>query len=168
MSLQFSRSLRSLRIDSYRASRVGLILAILVMAALIAWFFLAKVTLYETSSSISFTDDGRLVAVFSPESLKRIRQGQSAILRVNLGTDQPAVTLPALVFDMATDANQVEFLIMSPEMPQNLSKEKLSGQIEVEVEYITPAQLVLRTSGKMMTKSEIPMSPQSFKETQAP
>ena len=168
MSLQFSRSLRSLRIDSFRASRIGLVLALLNMSALIAWFFLAKVTLYETSSSISFTEEGRLMAVFTPESIKRIQPGQSAILRISPGADQPTISASALVYGVETEGNRVELLVMSPEFPRDISTEKFSGQVEVEVEYITPAKLVLRTSGKVINKNEVPFSPQSFKETEAP
>ena len=114
MSLQFSRSLRSLRIDSYRASRIGLILGLINLSALIAWFFLAKVTLYETSSSISFTEEGRLIAVFTPESIKRIQPGQSAILRLNPGVDQPLINASALVYGVETEGNKVELLVMTP------------------------------------------------------
>jgi len=31
----------------------------------------------------------------------------------------------------------------------------------VEVEYITPAALVLRTSGKFLNRSQLPVSPQT-------
>lgn len=168
MSLQFSRSLRSLRIDSFRLSRIGLVFAILNMTALIIWFFLAKVTLYETSSSISFSEDGRLIADFSPESIKRLQPGQSAILRVSPGTDQPSTTIRAFVYGVDSEKNLVELYLLSNGIPEEFPKDKLSGQLEVEVEYITPAQLVLRTSGKAISKNEIPFSPQSYKETRSP
>jgi hypothetical protein len=138
------------------------------MIALLAWFFLAKVTLYENSTSISFSEQGRLLAVFTPESINRIQPGQSAILRISSGVDQPTVSIPALVYGVDTKDNNVELLVMSPDFPQENFQEKLSGQVEVEVEYITPAKLVLRTSGKVMGKNEVPFSPQTFKETEAP
>jgi hypothetical protein len=49
VSLSFSRSLRSLQNDSYGLSLVRQAVGILLLAAWSAWFFLAKVTLYETS-----------------------------------------------------------------------------------------------------------------------
>jgi hypothetical protein len=170
MSLQFSRSIRSLRIDSFRASRIGLLLGLLIMSALIAWFFFAKVTLYETSASISFTENGRLMAVFTPEAIKRIQPGQSAILRLSPGADQSSINASALVYGVETEQNNVELLVMTPGLSAEIPKEKLSGQVEVEVEYITPAKLVLRTSGKVFNnnKNEVPFSPQIFKETEAP
>jgi len=168
MSLEFSRSLRSLRIDSFRLSRIGLVLAILILSALIAWFFLAKVTLFETSTSLTFSEEGRLMAVFPPESIKRIQPGQSAILRVSSGADQPTSNIPALVYGVDSEQKQIELLLMSSEIPEGFSNEKFSGQLEVEVEYITPAQLVLRSSGKVITRNGAPFNPQSFKETGTP
>ncbi len=39
MSIQFSRSMRALRLDSFRATRIGLVIAVLIMLALIAVVF---------------------------------------------------------------------------------------------------------------------------------
>ena len=94
MTVPFSRSLRSLGIDSFRASLIGMILAVLIVFALIAWFFLAKVTLYEYSSSITFNEDGRIYAEFSSEAMPRLRPGESAILRITLPGENRQVSLP--------------------------------------------------------------------------
>ena len=166
MSLQFSRSLRSLRADSFRASRIGMVLAIVNIFVLIAWFFLAKVTLYEISSSLSLSKEGHVVAEFTDESVARIHAGQSAILRLEAGPDQPSVTLPALVFDVERNGTRVELLIMVPDVPTEGLGEKITGQVQVEVEYVTPAELVLRTSGKYLGGSQMPVSPQSFEDNQ--
>jgi hypothetical protein len=160
MSLQFSRSLRALRVDSFRPSRIGLFLATLLMGGLIAWFFAAKVTLYENSVSLQFNEAGRLMATFTPEGMKRIRQGQTAMLHIDAGTDQPAESLPAMVFDVKADSNVVEILVKSNDVPESLKTGNLSGRVEVEVEYTTPAQLLLRVSGKYFGGNNIPVSPQ--------
>ncbi len=161
MSLQFSRSMRALRVDSFRPSRIGLFLAIILMGALIAWFFAAKVTLYENSASLQFTEDGRVLATFTPEGMKRVRQGQTAMLQIDAGTDQPAESLPAMVFDIQPDSNVAEILVKSAEVPESLKTGNLSGRVEVEVEYTTPAQLLLRVSGKFFGNNNIPVSPQT-------
>jgi hypothetical protein len=161
MSLQFSRSLRALRVDSFRPSRIGLLLAILLMGGLIAWFFTAKVTLYENSASIQFSEDGRLMATFTPEGMKRVRKGQTAMLHINSGTDQPAESLPAMVFDIHRDTNAAEILVKTNEIPESMKTGNLSGNVEVEVEYTTPAQLLLRVSGKYFGGNNILISPQS-------
>jgi hypothetical protein len=161
MSLQFSRSLRALRVDSFRPSRIGLFLAIILMGGLIAWFFTAKVTLYENSTSLQFSEDGRLMANFTPEGMKRVRQGQTAMLHIDAGTDQPAESLPAMVFDTQADSNVAEIMVKSNDVPESLKKGTLSGRVEVEVEYTTPAQLLLRVSGKYFGNNNILVSPQS-------
>ena len=156
--------MRSLRIDSYRAARIGMILAALNMLALVLWFFLARVTLYEISDKLELSQDGRVSAEFSSEAIGRIQTGQSAILRINPGPEQPGLNLPALVVNVDQKGNRAQFLIMVPDLsPQSLG-EKISGQVQVEVEYVTPAELVLRSSGKYLGESQVPVSPQNLKD----
>jgi len=162
VSLQFSRSMRVLQLDSFRAARIGLLLAALNMAILVIWFFTAKVTLYEVSTEIALGDSDRIIASFPKESLARVRVGQPAWLRVDLGAEQPSLKLPALVYEIQRDQNKVVFVVLANESPVNYLAEKPSGQVEVEVEYITPAELVLRTSGKLLNRNQIPLSPQTL------
>jgi hypothetical protein len=161
VSIQFSRSMRSLRLDSFRATRIGLAFAIFIMLALIVWFFVAKVTLYEVSTSLEVNADGKLMATFPKEARPRLRPGMPAILRLTQGTDQPTLTLPAVVFDLPRDGEQVEILVISNALPLDSQQGELTGQVDVEVEYITPAELVLRTSGKFLNRSQVPVSPQT-------
>ena len=127
-----------------------MLLAVVNMLVLIAWFLLAKVTLYEVSTSLSLAKDGRVVAEFSKKFIARIRVGQSAILRLEAGPDQPSLTLPALVYDVERRGTRVDLLIMNPGLSPETLGEKITGQAQVEVEYVTPAELVLRTSGKYL------------------
>lgn len=153
--------MRSLRTDSFRAARVGLILAIVIMFLLILWFFLARVTLYEVSSSVEFTHEGRVVALFQPGAMSRIRSGQSAILRLDAGPDRQTVTVPALVVGVEQGGEKVEMLVFITDIADQLMEGKIAGQVEIEVEQITPAELVLRTSGSVLNQSEVPLSPQT-------
>ena len=77
------------------------------------------------------------------------------------GADQPTLTLPAVVFDLLNEGEQVEILVISDGLPPDVKQGKLTGQVDVEVEYITPAELVLRTSGKFLNRSQVPVSPQT-------
>lgn len=160
MSLPFSRSVRSLDIDSYRASRIGMILALVIIIVLLAWFFLAKVTLYEVSSDLTFTEDGRVLAYFPEESLKRIQPGQPVILRVYYDPDQATLTLPAMVISTEKDGEQVEIIVISEDVSSLPLQEDLTGQVQVEIEYVTPATLVRRASGSYLNNSQFPVSPQ--------
>lgn len=161
MTVPFSRSLRSLGIDSFRASLIGMILAVLIVFALIAWFFLAKVTLYEYSNSITFNEDGRIYAEFSSEAMPRLRPGESAILRITLPGENRQVSLPALVVNKDSSANQVELLVVGGNLPTGLSTDEITAVAEVEAEYISPARLVLRASGQYLnTGNQVPVSRQ--------
>jgi hypothetical protein len=50
--------MRSLNIDSFQASRVGLIVGSGLVLALIVWFLFARVTLYAVSREVGFDQDG--------------------------------------------------------------------------------------------------------------
>lgn len=164
MTLPFSRSVRSLDIDSYRASRIGMILAIVVMILLLLWFFFAKVTLFEISSDISLTEDGHVVANFPNEAIRRIKPGQPAILRAQVGPDQATLTLSAIVIRTDRTSGQAEIVVLSEEGAVIPLLEELSGQVQVEVEYVTPATLVRRASGSYLNNSQFPVSPQEINE----
>jgi hypothetical protein len=138
-----------------------LLVAILLMGVLLAWFFLAKVTLYENSRSLTISEEGRVIATFSPEGQRRLRQGQYVVLRLNTGPDQPALALPAMVYYLRSDTDQVELILLTNDVPPDLLSGKISGRAEVEVEYLTPAQLLVRATGKYLNEGDIPVSPQN-------
>ncbi len=160
MAVQFSRSLRSLAMDSFRPSLIGLSLAILTMLALVAWFFLARVTLYEISQSAQINQDGRVKASFTPEAMNRLRPGQAAVFRPHTSGDQRAVALPAVVYDLQRGKDDVEVLVQADAEQATQLTAGLSGQVEVEVEYVTPITLVMRASGKFLNRARLPVSPQ--------
>jgi hypothetical protein len=164
VSLPFSRSIRSLNIDSYRASRIGMILAIVIMILLFAWFFFAKVTLYEVSSDLTFTEDGHVLAYFPKEAHKRIQTGQPVIMRVYTDPDQAGLTIPGLVISTDEGSEQVMIVMISDEVFSLPLQEGLTGQAQVEVEYVTPATLVRRASGSYLNNSQFPVSPQDVEQ----
>jgi hypothetical protein len=156
--------MRALRLDSFRATRIGLVIAVLIMLALILWFFLARVTLYEVSTTLEAKPEGMILATFPAEARSRLRPGMPAILRLSPGADQPSLTLPAVVWNLSAEGEQVEIMLLSGGEALNQQSGKLSGQVDVEVEYITPAALLLRTSGKYLNRSQLPVSPQNPQE----
>jgi hypothetical protein len=152
--------MRSLKVNSYRASLVAILLASAIMLALVVWFFAASITLFEVSNTLSMTEEGRLIARFPAESMARLRQGQLAVLQVSVGSDQSVVSVPGMVFTIAPDSNDVEIALNADEIPENLPTQGLKGQVQVEAEYVTPAMLVMRAMGKYLNRSQIPVTPQ--------
>jgi len=166
MSIHFSRSMRSLNIDSFQASRVGLILGCGLVIALITWFLFARVSLYAVSQEIGFDQDGRFTATFSKEEMARVRVGQGALVRIFSAADQPPLVVPGIVFDIPPGSQEAEILVMTQDLPESGLSQDATGQVEVEVERITPLALVLRTSGKYLSGKQIPVSPQTMESTQ--
>jgi hypothetical protein len=166
MSIQFSRSIRALHVDSFQASRVGLILACLVAIAFLIWFIFARITLYESSDKIRFDIQGYIEADFPPEAISRIQIGQPAILRITINTDQSLVSIPSLVIDRDIDNGQARLIRMKDTLPEYFLESQLNGQIEVEVEHIQPVKLLLRSYNKRLANTQIPLSPQSNQDWQ--
>lgn len=166
MSIHFSRSMRSLNIDSFQASRVGLILGSVLVLALIVWFLFARVTLYAVSQEVGFNQDGRFIATFSKEEMARVKVGQGALVRIFSGAEQPPLVVSGIVYDVPSGSQEAEILVMTEDLPENGLSQNATGQVEVEVEQITPLALVLRTSGKYLSGSQLPVSPQTTESTQ--
>ncbi|HSO27204.1 MAG TPA: hypothetical protein VLS48_03990 [Anaerolineales bacterium] len=160
--MQFSRSLRSLSLDGFRATRIALFLGIINMVALLAWFFFAHVTLYESTTDVAAQERGRVLARLRPEAIERVRQGQAAILRLSAGGDQPAFSAPAVVMRRDVQSGTVELVVFADQdLLSNLGRE-LKGELEIEVEHLTPAELVMRVSGRFLNTGQIPLSPQNL------
>ncbi len=156
MSAPFSRSMRALEIDSFRPSLLGLLCATLLFVAWLVWFFWAPLGLYQVSETARVVSETQASATFSPNALGRIQPGQGAQLRL---TAFPAVqygTVPARVARIAQglpgDPLQVEFTLM-PAASSIPLQPGLLGTMEVEVERISPAILLLRVSGQVLGPS---------------
>jgi hypothetical protein len=155
MSIPFSRSTRSLTLDSFRPALIGLALAILTLLALIAWFFLARITLYQSSASASLKQDGQIIAAFPAETFTQLKPGQTAILRLGQAGDQRQVSVPAVVFDTQDGNEQVVLIVTDVSTLPGTIQGEMPGRVDVEVEYIAPAELLLRASGKYLTRGRV-------------
>lgn len=124
------------------------------MLMLILWFFFAKVSVHETSQEVSLSKDGTFLVVFSDEAMTRIQPGMEALIRVFTIADQPPVTLEGVVFDTDPDQNLVEIITQSEEFFELPDVERISAQADVEIERVTPVQLVQRFSGQFVDSEQ--------------
>lgn len=67
-AVMFTRSIRSLRTDSYRGSMFGLLAVMLLLGGWGAWFFLGSVTVYEASATARLETEHTICQVQSPVS----------------------------------------------------------------------------------------------------
>lgn len=160
MSVPFSRSLRSMHVDSFRASIIGMVLAVLLVFALIGWFFLAKVSVYEYSTNVVFQEDGHIYSTFDEDAMLRVRTGQTGTLHLDFGEDTGQISLPILIVGKEAEQNRVEILVMEGTVPPGAPTQEIPSQLEIEVEYISPIQLVMKASGQYFSgSSQRPPSP---------
>ncbi len=100
MPTPFTNTLRSLNADGFRAALIGLGVALVLLIAWGGWFVLARMTVYEVSTSAIVARDGFVIADFPSAKLERIRRRQAAWLYpLSEGAKQPA-SVPAVVIDI--------------------------------------------------------------------
>jgi hypothetical protein len=161
VSIPFSRSMRSLNTDNYRPSLVGAVVGAVLLMAWVAWFFLARITIYETGQITSVTQAGQIVVDFPAEAHGRIQIGQSALLRFDGAVGDQLGAVPAVVYEVHTqgqdDPVQAELFALSSAVALY---DDLAGQAEIEIERPSPADLVLRASGQLIDTPPISLSPQ--------
>jgi hypothetical protein len=150
VSTAFSRSLRSLAADDFRASALGLLLVATLLLAWLAWFLFARVPLYEVSTAARLVSESRAIAEFPPAALARIAPSQSAHVRFDgFSAGQDAVIRATVSRVIAgTHGGRVRVLIeihpaTAPAIPLQPG---LAGTATIEVEQVTPAELVLRAA----------------------
>ena len=103
--------------------------------------------------------DGQLKAVaeFPPsDSLGRIRKGQTAKLRLDgfpwAEYGKVAGEVTSIASEPRSGKVRVELLVRPESAPLITLQHGLPGKLEVEVERISPAALVLRSVGKLLTQ----------------
>jgi hypothetical protein len=145
MAIAFSRSLRALGNDSFRPSLVAVAVTGALLVAWLAWFLLAPIPIYTSSATFTVQRGNTLAVTFPPETFTRLTIGQKATLRTNI-SGAPAVTYTGTVLDIdqpgRTRPGAAFVYFDTPEMlPDNLT-----GEVQVQVETLSPAALVLRAA----------------------
>ena len=172
MSIPFSRTMRSLHAGSFRRSLFGLIGAGVLLITWAAWFFLVPITVYETGHIVSTTAEGTVIADFPVDASGRIQPGQSAVIQLEAVLNNQTRKLSATVVNVSNqpqeDQIQIE-LYLQPNATarralgtasQDFASLNLTGQVEVEVERVSPAVLVMRASGQFADTPTVSLSPQ--------
>lgn len=168
MSNSFSRSMRSLAADGSSRFLAALLLGVLFLCAWSAWFLLARVTLYEVTgaarlevtgasrSGVELQDGGAfaVVAHFPIEALGRVRPRQPARLRLHAFPWPQYGSQPLTVEGVEREPQNGRFrvrLALAPPLNTRVPWQRgLPGTVEVEVERLSPATLVLRMAGRMV------------------
>jgi hypothetical protein len=162
MSISFTQSMQSLHADHGRSSLWGISVAILLLIVWLIWFFTPSVTVYANGRLIKLTRSGTLVAEVPAQESRHLRAGQTARIYPQ-GTTNPQQTLPATVQEVVTHSidDQVQIILYPDGEVKRRFVEGVNGAVQVEVESISPAILLLRASGLAIETSPVALSPQA-------
>lgn len=174
MAAPFDQSMRSLTADGARGPIIVTWLAIALLAAWASWFFFAEMTVREAASARIEVHDGvfRVVAELLPEdSLGRIWPGQKGQLRLTAFPWTQYGTVPVEVAKVADEARdglvRVE-LAIRPDYDARIPLTRdLPGTIDIEVEHLSPAALVLRVVGRFPGPPVRPQHPERQAQQEA-
>jgi hypothetical protein len=131
--IAFARTLRALEADDFRASKLGLLAAAILLGAWIWWMLGASVPQYESTADVRI-ESGHAITHFAPNALVHVHPGQQAIVHIE------ANAFPAQVQTVATDHAELTFTSHQP--PATTST---SARAEIEVSRVSPATIALRT-----------------------
>ncbi len=132
--IAFARTLRALDADDFRASKLGLLAAALLLAAWTWWMFAARVPQYESTTNVRI-ESGRAIAYFPPDALAHMHPGQPATLHLD------ASVFPAQVESISSD--HVD-LVLAPS-PQSPIPASSSATADIETTRISPASIALQS-----------------------
>jgi multidrug resistance efflux pump len=156
VSIPFTQTTRSLATDTARNRVVWLLVIALLLAVWLAWGFFSQITLYEITDQASLSGASTIVAQFSPAVQGRIQPGQMARLRLDSYPWLQYGTVAAVVTTVPRTPREgwLEVrLSIAQEPPAPIALDfGMTGVVEVAVEQVSPAELLLRTAGRRISR----------------
>jgi multidrug resistance efflux pump len=146
--IAFSRSMRSLHADGRSRRAIWfLLIPVAVLAAWSTWFLKSHVAHYQVTDHARLQVDQavHVIAEFPPTALGRIRTGQPGRFRSRVGGVPIRVTSVA---DEVHDGYVRVELAVDQTITSIPLQQGLSGTVEIQVENVSPATLLLRAAGQ--------------------
>jgi len=138
--IPFARTIRALDAHDFRGSKLGLLLAAVVLACWLWWALAARVPRYELSTNVQLDPAGHsAVAYFRPHAGISIRAGQTAIIRAGNSAVDATVKSATTMNDGQIRADL--------QVSQRAIPLAAPVAVELEIERISPATLALRAAG---------------------
>jgi len=156
MAIPFSYSVRSLEADSFSSSLVGLLITVSLFLVWSGWFFMARVTIYEVGQIVEINPNGAVIANFPIEAQRRLKPRQKALIRFNTPQGSESMTVPAIVTNGKNENGQMEIELYAFWNTTLFEPQpSLSGQVEVEIEHVSPFNLVTHTTQQLLNARKI-------------
>ncbi|HLG97022.1 MAG TPA: hypothetical protein VKX49_11985 [Bryobacteraceae bacterium] len=138
--IAFSRTLRALDADRFRFSTFALVAAGVLLGGWVWWFLAAGVPQYEISRDVRI-EPNRFIATFPARVLDQVRPGQTATLHMD------GASIPARVIAVGVDAATGQVRTVLLPATENPPPAAAHAEAAIEVERVSPAALLLRTTG---------------------
>lgn len=157
--------MQSLHADRGQATLWGLGITGLFLLLWLIWFLTPSLTIYAHGYVVKLTRSGTLVAELPVEESAHLQVGQAAYIHSS-DAPSPQHRLKAIVSEVATRANaqnQIQ-ITLYPMDDTDLDQYVAHGattEVEVEVEIISPARMLLQTLGQGHATQNVSVSPQS-------
>jgi hypothetical protein len=132
--IAFARTIRALDADDFRGSKLGFVVAAILLGVWTSWLLAARVPQYETTTNVRI-EYGRAIAYFP--STSQMHPGQTAL--VTLDND----TFPARVQAVASD--HAELVFTNDQQPTTTSTRAAA---RVKVSSVSPAAIAFRALGR--------------------
>src|SRR5262249_36686010 len=140
--------MRALYADSHLTTLVGLSVALVLLFAWAAWFFLAQITLSTTGQIVTTTREGSIIAAFPVVAQGTLRRGQQARVYLQgnrtVQSQQLSATVAEVNHTAPEDQVQVDLYVREAAVVRQLLQQGLQGEVEVTVARVSPATLVMR------------------------
>jgi hypothetical protein len=137
--IAFARTIRALDADDFRGSKLGLLVALALLACWTCWMFAARIPQYEVTANARLELDHNSAAADFPATT-RIHPGQHAQIVWNDGDIIEAQV--EKVRNEPTGSIRVQFNLFS--IPATSHQPPATARVSVETNRISPAALVLR------------------------
>ena len=150
MAGTFSDSMRSLSRDRFRPLALSLLVAILILAAWIAWFLLARVSLYESS------DTARLEVETTVHSIAAPVQGRILVTGIAVGRDVQAgdllVELESQSERLRVDEAKVQLAALAPQLAA--LRDEASAETASRREQLSASEIAIEQARKQYEEAE--------------
>ena len=146
MTVQFSRSVRSIHADNLGPMLIGTTFFAILMLGWVLWFFFAAIPDYEDSTAATYQREGYVMAEFSALAFNRLQRGQPAQFQPAV-EDRIVLTIPLVVTDIYPETSQARLVVRAEDETTLPLQSGLTGQVKVTVEQFSPAVIVLRSAG---------------------
>lgn len=165
MSISFTQSMQSLHADRGQSALWGMGITSLFLLLWLIWFLTPSLTIYAHGHVVKLTRSGTIVAEIAVEESTHLQVGQAAYVH-SLDAPLPQQRIKASVSDIAprpTAQNQIQITLypMDTTDIEEYFANGVTGDVQVEVETISPAVMLLRTLGQWDTSQRVSVSPQT-------